>query len=66
MNAKQSNLRLFFYMMAAFGTPIASNYAAMRNADAYEWGGMIIQAAVAAFIAGRAYIDTSESQVPKP
>lgn len=66
MSAKQSTSRLALYSAIAFITPIASNWAAMENATPFQWGGMLIQAAVMALIAARAYIDTSESQVPKP
>lgn len=66
MTAKQSTARFVFYLLASFLTPIGANWAQMEHATPYQWGGMLIQATITAFIAGRAYIDTSESQVPKP
>jgi hypothetical protein len=65
MTPKQSNLRLAFYCIAAFLTPIGANWAQMEQATPYQWGGMIIQATISLVIAGRAYIDQSPTQVDK-
>jgi hypothetical protein len=65
MTAKQSTARLVLYSFIAFITPIAANWQAMEHATAFQWGGMLIQAAVTALIAARAYIDQSPNQVDK-
>ena len=65
MTPKQSTARLSLYCLAAFLTPIGSNWANMQNATLYEWGGMIIQACIATVIAARAYIDQSPTQIDK-
>lgn len=66
MTSKQSTARLLLYSVISFLTPLGANWAQMENATAYQWGGMLLQAAITAAIAARAYIDTSESQVEKP
>jgi hypothetical protein len=66
MTPKQSNLRLFLYCLAAFLTPIASNWAQMGEATIHQWVGMMIQATVSTVIAARAYIDQSPNQIDKP
>jgi len=66
MTPKQSNLRLFLYCLAAFLTPIGSNWAQMGDATIHQWVGMIIQATITMVIAARAYIDQSPAQVDKP
>lgn len=70
MTPKQSTERLLLYASIAFVTPIASNWSAMENASAFQWGGMLMQAAVTSLIAIRAYIDQTPTQSlqqdPKP
>jgi hypothetical protein len=66
MTPKQSNLRLFLYCLAAFLTPIGSNWAQMSEASTHQWVGMMIQATVSMVIAARAYIDQSPNQIDKP
>ena len=63
MTPKQSNARLAFYCIAAFLTPIGSNWAQMESASLYQWGGMIVQATITMAIAARAYIDQSPTMV---
>jgi Ca2+/H+ antiporter len=65
MTAKQSTARLCLYAGIAFVTPIAANWNQMESASAFQWGGMLIQAAVTALIAIRAYVDTSPIQIDK-
>ena len=63
MTAKQSLGRMLLYGIIAGLTPIASNWSAMEHATAFQWGGMILQGLLTAFIAIRAYIDTSVSKI---
>lgn len=63
LTPKQSTARLVFYCLAAFLTPIGSNWAQMENASPYQWGGMLVQATISMVIAARAYIDQSPNQV---
>ena len=63
MTAKQSIGRLLLYGIIAGLTPIASNWSAMEHATPFQWGGMILQGLLTAFIAIRAYIDTSSARV---
>ena len=66
MTAKQSSARLSLYTAIAFVTPIASNWQAMEHATLFQWGGMLIQAALTGLIAARAYVDTTPSKVNRP
>jgi len=63
MTAKQSTSRLTLYCIIAFLTPVAGNWQAMETASLFQWIGLVLQALAAAFIAARAYIDTTPSQV---
>ncbi len=65
MTPKQSTARLLLYAAVAFITPIAANWNSMESATAFQWGGMLIQAAVTSLIAIRAYIDQSPNQIEK-
>jgi hypothetical protein len=65
MTPKQSTARMLLYATIAGITPIAANWNQMESASAFQWGGMLIQAAVTSLIAIRAYIDQSPTQVDK-
>ncbi len=66
MTAKQSSARLAFYCLAAFLTPIGSNWDAMSDASLYEWGGLLVQATISLAIAARAYVDTTPTRIEQP
>lgn len=65
MTPLQSTARLAIYVAAAALTTVLGEYEQMRNADAYEWGGLLIKAALAGLVASRAYIDKSPTEVIK-
>lgn len=65
MTPKQSTARLLLYATIAFITPIAANWNQMESASAFQWGGMLIQAAVTSLIAIRAYVDQTPNQIDK-
>lgn len=65
MTPLQSTARLALYVAAAALTIIVGDYEQMRDADAFQWGGLLIKAALAGVVAGRAYIDKSPNEVIK-
>lgn len=66
MTPTASTARLVLYVAAAALTTVLGDYEQMRNADAFEWGGLLIKAALAGVVASRAYIDKSPTEVIKP
>lgn len=66
MTPNQSIARLAIYVAAAALTTVVGDYQSMRDADAFQWGGLIIKAALAGLVAGRAYIDKSPTEVTRP
>lgn len=65
MTPAQSTARLALYVAAAVLTVLVSDFPSMEGATPYQWGGLLLKAALAGVVAGRAYIDKSPNEVIK-
>ena len=65
MTPAQSLVRLLLYVAAAVLTVLVSDFPQMQDATAHQWTGLLLKAALAGVVAGRAYIDKSPTEVTK-
>jgi hypothetical protein len=65
MTSTQSTARLILYVAAAVLTVLGSDFDKMESATTHQWIGLLIKAALAGVVAGRAYIDKSPTEVIK-
>jgi hypothetical protein len=63
MTYTQSLARLILYVAAAVLTVLVSDFPQMQDATTHQWVGLILKAALAGVVAGRAYIDKSPTEV---
>ena len=66
MTPAQSIARLLLYIAAAVLTVLVSDFPQMQEATTHQWIGLLLKAALAGVVAGRAYIDKSPTEVTRP
>ena len=66
MTSKQSTTRLALYVLISAVTTAAAGVLTVDFSDAKEFAVFVLAILAAGLNTARSYIDTSESQVPKP